>query len=112
MRRVTSRIPRISTSCPFRGTRRLTHTTSGRSVTPWRARTSSNGRSGWKASTSVPGYITETGTRSGTAVRTTRAMNSLHITGTRAARDVARRIRVCAPGASESQYSKPWAAAR
>jgi hypothetical protein len=43
---------------------------------------------------SAPGYITETGTRSGTAVRTTRAMNALHITGTRAALEVARRSMV------------------
>jgi hypothetical protein len=68
---------------------------------------SSNGRSGWKASTSAPGYRTETGTSSGTAVRTTRAMNSLHITGTRAARAVARRTSECDPGATESQYSNP-----
>ena len=47
------------------------------------------GRSGRKTSTSAPGYSTETGTRLGTAVRTVRAMNSLHITGTREAFDVA-----------------------
>ena len=61
---------------------------------------------------SAPGYSTETGTRVGTAVRTVRAMNALHITGTREAFEVAYRIRLCAPGITESQYSKPCAAAR
>ena len=53
-----------------------------------------------------------TGTCAGTAVRTVRAMNAEHITGTRVADPVARRINVCVPGASESQYSNPWAAVR
>ena len=39
-------------------------------------------------------------------------MNLLHITGTRAARDVARRTSAWVPGAIESQYSNPCAAAR
>ena len=39
-------------------------------------------------------------------------MNLLHITGTRDARDVARRTSAWVPGAIESQYSKPCAAAR
>ena len=37
---------------------------------------------------SAPGYRIDTGTAAGTAVRTVRAMNSLHITGTREAPDV------------------------
>src|SRR5207247_1678296 len=37
---------------------------------------------------SAPGYSTDTGTPRRTAVRTVLAMNSLHITGTRAARGV------------------------
>ena len=45
-------------------------------------------------------------------MRTVRAMNSLHITGTRAALEVAYRIAAWAPGAIESQYSNPCAAAR
>ena len=53
-RRIRS-IPRINTSCPFRATRRLTHTTRGRSPTPWRSRRSSVGRSGRNASRSAPG---------------------------------------------------------
>ena len=61
---------------------------------------------------SAPGYSTETGTCAGTAVRTRRAMKSLHITGTREASDVALRISACVPGAIDSQYSKPCAAAR
>jgi hypothetical protein len=39
-------------------------------------------------------------------------MNSLHITGTRDAREVARRNIACAPGAIAVQYSNPCAAAR
>jgi hypothetical protein len=39
-------------------------------------------------------------------------MNALHITGTRAAREVASRTSAWVPGAIESQYSNPCAAAR
>ena len=81
-------IPRISTSWPLRATSRLTHTTSGRSPIPSRSRRSAVGRSGRNACRSAPGYSIETGTRRGTAVRTVRAMNSLHITGTREADEV------------------------
>ncbi len=105
-------MPRIKTSCPLRRTSLLTHTTSGRSPRPSVARRSAVGRSGRNRSTSAPGYSTETGTSLGTAVRTVRAMNAEHITGTRDAREVARRISACVPGAIESQYSKPCAAAR
>ena len=45
-------------------------------------------------------------------MRTTRAMNALHITGTRDARPVARRMSACDPGAIDSQNSNPWAALR
>ena len=50
---------------------------------------SSVARSGRNRVTSAPGYSTETGTERGTAVRTVRAMNAEHNTGTRVARDVA-----------------------
>ena len=69
-------------------------------------------RSGRNRCTSAPGYSTETGTERGTAVRTVRAMNAEHITGTRAAREVAWRSNACAPGAIDNQYSKPCAALR
>ena len=81
-------IPRINTSWPLRATSLLTHTTSGRSPTPSRSRRSAVGRSGRNARRSAPGYRIDTGTAAGTAVRTVRAMNSLHITGTREAADV------------------------
>ena len=66
-------------------------------------------RSGRNRSTSAPGKSTETGTSGRTAVRTVRAMKAEHITATRAAREVARRINACVPGAIESQYSNPCA---
>ena len=81
-------IARISVSWPLRATSRLTQTMSGRAPTPSASRMSSVARSGRNRVTSAPGYKTETGTERGTAVRTVRAMNSLHITGTREAADV------------------------
>ena len=48
-------IARISVSCPLRGTSRETQTTTGRSVSPSRARTSSPPEPGWKVFSSTPG---------------------------------------------------------
>ena len=67
---------------PSSATRRLTQTTTGRSREAVSlAHVLDTAGPGRNASTSAPGYITDTGTPSGTAVRTTRAMNALHITG-------------------------------
>ena len=101
-RRWTARIDLISTSCPFRGTSRLTQTINGRSPSPCRARMSAIGRSGRNRSTSAPGCNTETGTWRRTPVRTRREMNSLH-PATREALDVIRFIRAWATGTVESQ---------
>ncbi|CAM5475497.1 hypothetical protein SPURM210S_01082 [Streptomyces purpurascens] len=45
----------ISVSCPLRRTSRDTHTITGRSVSPSRARISSPPESGWKVFSSTPG---------------------------------------------------------
>ncbi len=46
---------RIRVSCPLRRTSRETHTTTGRSVSPSRARTSSPPEAGWNVFSSTPG---------------------------------------------------------
>lgn len=46
---------RIRVSWPLRGTSRETQTTTGRSVSPSRARTSSPPEPGWKVFSSTPG---------------------------------------------------------